>query len=228
VDRACKEILNDHGISGINMAQDEDDIGEIRRLNVVALVERYGSQRQLAKSMGVSGGYVYQIVKGIRNLGERSSKKFEGRLNLPEGWLSELPDNQETNIKKPPAPPRQIVPVITWEDAPMGQERPKSAITAAWDCGTTCYALEVESDAMCPEIPVGAVVTVSPNHKPQHGDIIVYRGVNGGSATMRHYLIDGGEVYLKSANNLYPLLPLTDQTILGTVMFFQKRLIKGT
>ncbi len=45
---------------------------------------------------------------------------------------------------------------------------------------------------------------------------------------MRSYVVDGSEVYLKAANGLYPLLPLTDQDILGTVMFFQKRLIKGT
>lgn len=205
-----------------------EGIGEVRRLNVVALLERYGSQRQLAKAMGVSAGYVYQLLRGVRNLGEHSAKKFEARLNLPEGWFSELPDHQENNINKPPAPPRQIVPVITWADAPVGMDRPKSAITAAWDCAGTCFALEVESDAMCPEVPVGAIVTVSPNHKPKHGDIIVYRGALGGSATMRTYVVDGSEVYLKAANGLYPLIPLTDQDILGTVMFFQKRLIKGT
>jgi len=203
------------------------DVAEIRKLNFIEVVNKYGSQGQIAKAMGVSTGYVYQLVNGLRNMGERSASKFEARLNLPEGWLSTLPDDHPAIRDAPPAPSQHYIPVVSWEDAPLGMDRPLTLIPAAWDCAKTCFALEILSEVMSPELPVGGYITVSPRHRPENGDIVVYREADAPTATVRRLVTEGGVQYFQPSNIQFPLVQKTDQDILGTVMFYQRQFVKG-
>jgi len=181
----------------------------------------------MAKALGVSTGYVYQLVNGLRNMGEKTAGKFEARLNLPDGWLSTLPEGHASLDTTASRNSQHFIPVVTWESAPLGMDQPITLIPAAWDCAKTCFALEVLTEVMSPELPVGGYITVSPRHRPTNGDLVVYREVESSTATVRRLVTEGGVEYFQPANPQFPLVKRTDQDVLGTVMFYQRQFIKG-
>jgi len=208
--------------------QDADlDIMEIRRNNFISKVSKYGSQGQIAKALGVSTGYVYQIVNGMRNIGERSAVKFEQRLNLPSGWLSTIPDDHDGLNTEPPRPSQQHLPVLSWEDAPLGMDQPLEIIPAAWGSAKTCFALKIDTEVMSPELPVGGYICVSPRYRYANGDIVVYRAEGASSVSVRRLVSEGGVNYLQPSNPQFPLVQLDSQEILGTVLYYQRQFVKG-
>ena len=62
-------------------------MSSIRRLNLRHLSDEAGSQEALANKLDVSAAYLSQLLTGKRPVTEKSARKFEARLRLPERWL---------------------------------------------------------------------------------------------------------------------------------------------
>lgn len=64
---------------------------EIRCKNLRTLVKIHGGQSALAKKLGLKkGAYISQILSQhpTRTLSEKTTRKWETKLKLPDGWLS--------------------------------------------------------------------------------------------------------------------------------------------
>jgi hypothetical protein len=83
------------------------EMHEIRRKNVARLVDHYTTQQALADALQTSPGYIYQIVSGYRNVGERSARNIEASTGMPEGWLDQ-PHPPDTSADQPAATSRPI------------------------------------------------------------------------------------------------------------------------
>ncbi len=62
----------------------------MRQQNLRKLLIEYETQEVLADKIGVSPGYVSQLLNGTRPITEKTARKFEKRLNLPEFWFDRL------------------------------------------------------------------------------------------------------------------------------------------
>ena len=61
----------------------------VKRLQ--ALVDEYGSQEKLGEQLGVTPGYISQLVIGHRPITEKTARKYERLCNKPQGWLDNKP-----------------------------------------------------------------------------------------------------------------------------------------
>lgn len=72
------------------------DIGEIRRLNMLALIENYKTQSDFSNAINKPASYVSQIKKGVKSNGQPVSmgsdfaRDIEKSLGLSRGWMDVL------------------------------------------------------------------------------------------------------------------------------------------
>lgn len=85
------------------------DIYEKRRLNLLRIQSQFRKQKDLADALGLAPAYVSQLLaepskNGARNIGERSARKIEKKLNLRKFVLDERPsDSVEDSADSPEA-----------------------------------------------------------------------------------------------------------------------------
>lgn len=75
---------------------------EIRRTNLRKLIEQRGGPNVLGATLGYANGSFLVQMAGpnpIREVTERTARKFEQILNLPDGWF----DREEVAVAPPPA-----------------------------------------------------------------------------------------------------------------------------
>ena len=77
------------------------------------------------------------------------------------------------------------------------------------------FALEVSGESMLPRFPPGMRLIVEPEMDYQSGDFVIAK--NGGDATFKQNVKDGGVWYLKPLNPQFPTLPLADAHVIGVV-----------
>ncbi len=77
------------------------------------------------------------------------------------------------------------------------------------------FALEVSGESMLPRFPPGMRLIVEPEMDYQSGDFVIAK--NGGDATFKQIVKDGGVWYLKPLNPQFPTLPLADAHVIGVV-----------
>lgn len=58
-----------------------------RRRRIEMLCVSYGTQSALAERLGVTQGYIAQIVGGFKPLGDVGAYNIERKLRLPAGYL---------------------------------------------------------------------------------------------------------------------------------------------
>lgn len=69
------------------------DIAEIRKENMLSLLDNYRTQAEFADLVGTEPAYISQLKKGIKKTGERVTmgdtlaRSIETALNLPYGWM---------------------------------------------------------------------------------------------------------------------------------------------
>lgn len=63
------------------------DITEIRRTNLVALIDAAGSIRILADQVGTAPNYLSEIKNHERNMGNKLARKIEQMLGKQDGWM---------------------------------------------------------------------------------------------------------------------------------------------
>lgn len=61
-----------------------------RRANLLALEKRFGTLAALEERTGVSASYLSQLKK-FRHMGDKTARRLEKKLNLPEGWMDGPP-----------------------------------------------------------------------------------------------------------------------------------------
>lgn len=87
-----------------------DEIMNIRRRNLQALIVQHGSASVLSRKLGYSqASYLYQILMGHRGLGENFARSVEHKLTLPSGWM-DIAHEHETPLPPMPTahPPEQV------------------------------------------------------------------------------------------------------------------------
>lgn len=66
---------------------------EIRRQNILALIQKHESQMAFARAAGLNGGHMRQLINPTedgaprRTCGEKLARKIEQKLKLKPGWL---------------------------------------------------------------------------------------------------------------------------------------------
>jgi transcriptional regulator with XRE-family HTH domain len=63
--------------------QEMKEMSEIRQINFQKAVNSYPSQEAIADILGVTPGYISQLITGHRAMGEKTARKFEKKLKLP-------------------------------------------------------------------------------------------------------------------------------------------------
>jgi transcriptional regulator with XRE-family HTH domain len=62
-------------------------IMDIRRDRLTGLLPRYETQANLARAIGIAPTYLYQLLRGLKGIGEGRARRIESALDLPEGYL---------------------------------------------------------------------------------------------------------------------------------------------
>lgn len=81
------------------------DISEIRRQNLLLLIDRYKTQVEFANEIGKPASYISQIKKGGKKNGEKVSmgnemaRDIEKALNLEHGWLDTYQNDNKPGDK---------------------------------------------------------------------------------------------------------------------------------
>lgn len=195
------------------------------------------SQDDLAKLTGVSRVTISKIELGDSQ-DTRSANLFKiaSALKCSPRWLldgsepvSEEPTD-EPNVLNPRSndPAKYTYPKLNWISAGSwnGCETtiaPDEWISTNIYAGENGYWLDVKGDSMTSagdfSIFEGMQVLVSPIEEARSGKFVVARINGSDESTLKQYVEDGGQIFLKPLNPRYPLIPFTrDCVIEGVVM----------
>jgi hypothetical protein len=77
------------------------DVQEIRRNNLIALVEKYGGQAKLAKKVPPTApGHISQMYNATRDMGNSIARRFEDQLDMTHGWMDMPHDPESVKIAR--------------------------------------------------------------------------------------------------------------------------------
>jgi transcriptional regulator with XRE-family HTH domain len=68
---------------------------ENRRERLLELKNRHGSIAKLAENVGVTPGYISQLLNKRRPITEKTARKIETTLMLEQGWLDRVSDEAQ-------------------------------------------------------------------------------------------------------------------------------------
>lgn len=158
---------------------------EIRRENLrKALKDRFdGVPADLARSIERDDAYVWQLLNGVRNIGEKVARHIERTLKMLPGDL----DHVAGMLSEPAPEPYRKIPVVgtaqLGEDGfhlemgfPVGHG---DGFVSYASRDPNAYALRVKGDSMRPRIKPGEFVLVEPNQPPQAGEEVLVRTKDG-------------------------------------------------
>jgi len=74
------------------------EVSIIRFDNLRRLVGRYESQQAFADAAKLGVQYLNQLLKGHRNIGEKTARKIEKSLSLDTGWLDRAIDDRREEL----------------------------------------------------------------------------------------------------------------------------------
>lgn len=180
------------------------------------------SQVALAKTAGCSQTTISDIERG-RNECSKELPDIARALNVTVEYLLGTPRRQHIDAPSNTGPERRSivkVPLI-------------SSIRAGAMCGspdlyqpgdaeewveTTArvsaysYALRVVGDSMTnphgsPSIPEGSIVIIDPQAEALPGKIVVVKVKGEDDATLKRFVKDGPQYYLRALNPAYPMIP---------------------
>ena len=117
-----------------------------------------------------------------------------------------------------------LVPLIAWVQAGYGVSAVDNLhpgegerIETTYRARRHTYALRVNGDSMEPKFPQGCIVIVEPEENPQHGKFVIVRQ-NGDEPTLKQYVEEGSNKYLKPLNPRYPIITMgPDDVFCGVV-----------
>lgn len=179
------------------------------------------TQRELAEQVGISEHAMQKIEWGLtknpRGLDKLASVLKKTKEYLMYGVQSELPK------KIPIIPFQNIKDYLTMTSQDM--EKWEDWMLNFGNFGSDCYALRVENDSMCANVPsektfkAGEIVIFKKDEKPVSNKFVVYSEDGGKTASFKQYITDGARKYLKPLNPHYPIIPVTSNIkIFGVVV----------
>lgn len=78
------------------------NIKEIRKNNLLRLIRDFKTQESFADAVELDPRYISQLVRGNRNIGDRTAAKVEQALQLPAGAMdraTDAPPTPDANLK---------------------------------------------------------------------------------------------------------------------------------
>ncbi|EDY1761030.1 helix-turn-helix domain-containing protein [Salmonella enterica] len=193
------------------------------------------SQDDLAKKTGVSRVTISKIELGDSQ-DTRSSNLFRiaEALKCSPRWLLDGTEEEsavvDKNVTNPKInhPTSYRYPKLTWVSAgPWNCEDypcyPDDWIGSDVNAGENGFWLDVRGDSMTSpgdfSIFEGMEILVSPEQEVHPGKYVVARLRDSGEATLKQYVEDAGQRFLKPLNPRYPMIPINGNCeIVGVVV----------
>lgn len=187
---------------------------KIRQNNLKTISYGYDAQSGLADALGFTAGYINQLLLGTRPITEKSARKFEIKLRLPEFTLDK-PSNDVFESNATYANQLGIasrVPVVGttqlgdnghWCDLdyPAGDG---DGVIYYPTRDTRAYALRCVGDSMNPRIKNGEFVIVEPGSDYNPGDEVLVKAVDGRVMVKIFLYIRDDYLHLMSINDAHP------------------------
>lgn len=229
------------------------DISEIRRSNLLKLIEQKssGSQKHFAESVETAAAYLSQIINGTigRNgkpavVGTPLARKIEKALNLEHGYMDIYHDDKQkfldnnVNLHEKILLEGRPIPVISWvaagsfgsietvlKDTEIEEYLPPNK-----DCGRNGYALRVVGNSMSPNFIPEDRIYVNPDVQTfdlKTNDLVIVACAGDTEATFKKLIIEGNEKYLEPLNPNWPekIIKLTEGCrLVGKVVGLYRRI----
>lgn len=116
------------------------------------------------------------------------------------------------------------IPIISWADVVKGAKYYERLTPENWKSWANveskhagCYALK-SKPSMSPRFPIHSVLIIDKQTKVFDGDFIVISSQEMQEATLRQYVSDGAQKYLKPITPEFPIEPFNDQIVLHGVL----------
>lgn len=194
------------------------------------------TQAELANRIGLSQTAVHKLEQG-RSASSRRTVAIAMACNVDPIWLQTgqgdmikglrtIPRASDMDSPLLPALSSRI-PLISWElaatwleqeGAPLGHSEVESWVQATRRVSAQTFAVRVSGDSMRPEFSEDDIIIVDPNVTPDQKRFVLAR-TESGHVTLKQYMVDGGQRFLKPLNPRYPLLAMTPEIrIIGSVV----------
>jgi phage repressor protein C with HTH and peptisase S24 domain len=202
------------------------DVKEIRRMNLLLLVERHGSVRALADATDSPSTYLVNIKNKERAMGDELARRIEKKLDRPHGWMDRL-QVPSHRVGEPGTPYDEDnrygpgVPVVGtaqlgddgyWHELEYPAGHGEGFVRYPMRDENT-YALRVKGDSMWPRIKPGEFVIIEPNSPVTLGEEVMVQTSDGRSMIKLLVSRRGGLVELHSVNGAHKPITLDEKTI---------------
>lgn len=205
---------------------------DIRRKNLVALIERFGKKSTLANQSGASADYISQIANKHRDMGDAFAETLESGLDLPVGWMDDVHEDYSLDnlnlsatqsikertptggFHKEASQIDKRVPLIAWPDAGLPAKNlldshPLRYLKCPIEHGKQTFCIVVKNDAMTANYgksyPVESVVFIDPSlANNAHQGHRVFARLSNGEFVFKELAEDAGKLFLRSLNQQYP------------------------
>lgn len=162
-----------------------------------------------AKTVGMSQGTYAELEKSGN--GSSFTVSLAKAYGVNPEWLETGRGEMLTsNVEDGPSI-RGDVPLISWVQAGYGksavdnlQPGEGERVETTYKVKRHTYALRVTGDSMEPNFPRGCIVIVEPEDDPVTGKFVIVRR-NGDEPTLKQYVEEGGDKFLKPMNPRYPI-----------------------
>lgn len=189
----------------------------IRRLRT----ERGMTLDKLASTIGIDRATLSKIETGRQSATVQRVEQIAATLGLAPIDIYLAGDGG--NVEDGPELTGRV-PLISWVQAGAWQDvidnlQPGQGerIATTWPARAHTFALRVRGDSMEPKFPDGCIIIVEPDDTAAHGNYVIVRQ-NGDEATFKQLISDGGTWLLKPLNPRYPILPMSDDSVIVGVV----------
>lgn len=228
---------------------------EIRRLNLIRLLSesQFSTLAALAEASSSAPAYLSQVKNAIPDsrgkpkvMGNKLARKLEEACGKPTGWMDRDHDHDEKRPSTPffesSSPPgtcntapfekhRVEAVVIEWEEVSdferiVRTPGTREHLSKAYSTHDRGFVLKMREDSMLPTLPVGSLVLIDPDIRPEHNQIVLV-GESAAQPLLRRLIVQGSQHWLKADNDRYgPLTPMkAPQHIIGVAVDALVRLL---
>lgn len=184
------------------------DICDIRRINMLELIDRFDSQAKFAEKINKPTSYISQIKRGEKKNGDKVSmgndfaRDIELALDLPRGWLDVIYKEQETQ--------RRFIPVKGtaqmgnngfWDEIDF-QGNGGDGYLEIHNASEKSYVIRAKGNSMFPAIRAGWYVAFDPTRDPCSGEYVHIVLKNGQNMIKEFVSCQHGMLNLISVNGM--------------------------
>ncbi len=203
-------------------------IWEIRKSNLLLLLDKYRTQTALGAATGVEQSTISGVLNDHRNVGHEVARRIEKALYLGEGWM----DQEHTHVDRRmageehhPLPVYTEAHVLAW-----CQEggRPPSGSVRYMHCPIPCsslsFVMRVGWPDMEPDLRPEDWVFADPERTPQHNNIVL--AFSEDRIVLRQYckINESVPAYLRRHNPITAVV-LEDTTRITATIIFSGRIL---